>query len=194
MRTLLILSILWLLAAPANIQAQSVKNERESAIRQEQMPSQALALLKPLLMEARNVHFYRETDGQQVSYECKLVWQREQYSIEFHQAGTLMDIEKLIPFRTIPAPVRKQMEAYLAEEYGRYKIERVQQQYPPEAVSGDLLEFLSQNNPAQKVYYEIELDGRSSSGIGTYEYLFDAIGRFISRRTIVRRALDNLLY
>lgn len=88
-----LIPLLILLCCPATaVVAQGVKNEVEVSIRPHEMPEKSVRLLTSVLRDARRVRFYRETDGEQVSYESKLKWRGDAYSIEFHADGSLMDI------------------------------------------------------------------------------------------------------
>ncbi len=94
--------LLILLPAAGNALAQAVKNEMETSIQPHQMPEKAMLLLQPVLKDALRVRHYQETDGEQITYESKLQWKGDFYSIEFKQDGSLLDIEKLVKFRTLP--------------------------------------------------------------------------------------------
>jgi hypothetical protein len=177
---------------------QGVKNEVETSIAREQMPKKALTLLEPVLAEARRVRFYRETDGEQVSYESKLKWKGDFYSIEFEENGSLLNAEKLVRYGSLPGEVRKAVNDRLEKEFGRYKVRRTQVQYSA-GKSGlsdaEVLESLGRPEPGDvTVRYELEVDAVASSNPGAYELLFDAEGNVLERREIARRSLDNILY
>jgi hypothetical protein len=193
-RLLLLLALL----AAGNAFSQNVKEEVEISIRQHQMPEKAISLLQPLLEEASKVRFYRETDGEQITYEGKLRWKGKFYSIEFSQDGRLQDIEQLVKFRHLPGEIRKQVEAQMDKEFGHYRIRRTQVQYSagtPDQPDADVFrDFAGQQYDSLTVRYEIEADGRNGSQIGGYELLFDPDGKLVKKRPIVRRSLDNILY
>lgn len=177
---------------------QGVKNEVEISIAREGMPPKALALLEPVLAEARKVRFYRETDGDQVSYESKLKWKGDFYSIEFEQNGSLLNAEKLVRYGSLPGEVRKAVNSRLEKDFGRYKVRRTQVQYSG-GTSGlsdaQVLKSLGRPDPGDvTVRYELEVDAVAASNPGAYELLFDAEGNVLERREIVRRSLDNILY
>ena len=192
-----LLTLIGLLALlPAR--GQGVKNEVEISIAREQMPQKALALLEPVLAGARKVRFYRETDGEQASYESKLKWKGDFYSIEFEEDGSLLNAEKLVRYRSLPDGVRKAVNGRLKKEFGRYKVRRTQVQYSG-GTSGlsdtEVLKSLGRPEPGDvTVRYELEVDALASSNPGAYELLFDADGNVLERREIVRRSLDNILY
>ena len=177
---------------------QGVKNEVEISISREQMPEKALKLLEPVLAEARRARFYRETDGEQVSYESKVRWKGHQYSIEFREDGTLMDVEKLVRYGSLPDNVRKALNERLDREFGKYKVRRTQVQYSG-GQSGlsdaEVLQSLGRPEPGNlTVRYELEVDAITPPNLGAHELLFDPDGNLLERREIVRRSLDNILY
>lgn len=178
--------------------SQAAKNEVEESIAKNAMPEKAIQLISDLLEEARKVHFYRETDGEQVSYEAKIQWQRNLYSIEFFENGSLMDIEKLIPYESLSQKAKNNIEKYLDKEYGRFKIRRVQKQFSAEDHDEEdeevIEEFIEQDSEDLTIRYEIEIDVREQAEVGAYEMLFDDEGKFVNKRKILRRSLDNILY
>lgn len=192
------LLLLILLPAAGNALAQAVKNEMETSIQPHQMPEKAMLLLQPVLKDALRVRHYQETDGEQITYESKLQWKGDFYSIEFKQDGSLLDIEKLVKFRTLPGEIRQQVETQMETEFDRHRIRRTQVQFsagksdqPDAEVIG---KFINNDFGELTVRYEIEADGRIGSQIGGYELLFDPDGKLVKRRPIVRRPLDNILY
>ncbi len=179
-------------------QAQDVKNEVETSISREAMPEKALTLLEPVLSEARKVRFYRETNGEQVSYESKLKWKGHQYSIEFKEDGSLLDAEKLVRYGSLPKEVREAVNGRLEKEFGRHRVRRTQVQFSAgrSGVSDqEIIEILGRSEPGPAtVRYELEVDVTAPSHLGAYELLFDPDGNLLERRQIVRRSLDNILY
>jgi hypothetical protein len=180
--------------------AQNVKNEVETSISREQMPQKALTLLEPVLGEARKARFYRETNGEQVSYESKFKWKGHLYSIEFKEDGALMDVEKLVRYGSLPDGVRKVVDDRLGKEFGKYKVRRTQVQYSgakPGVSDAEVLQSLGRPEPGDgdvTVRYELEVDAVTPPNLGAYELLFDADGDVLERREIARRSLDNILY
>jgi hypothetical protein len=177
---------------------QGVKNEVETSIAREEMPQKALTLLEPVLAEARKVRFYHETDGDQATYESKLKWKGDFYSIEFEENGSLLNAEKLVRYGSLPDEVRKAINGRLEKKFGRHKVRRTQVQYSG-GTSGlsdaEVLKSLGRPEPGGvTVRYELEVDAFASANPGAYELLFDADGNVLEQREIARRSLDNILY
>jgi hypothetical protein len=179
-------------------QAQDVKNEVETSIARGEMPEKALSLLEPVLSEARKVRFYRETNGDQVSYESKVKWKGHQYSIEFNEDGSLLDAEKLVRYGSLPKEVREAVNRRLEKEFGRHRVRRTQVQFSagrPGVSDQEIIEMLGRSEPGPAtVRYELEVDVVAPPHLGAYELLFDPDGNLLERRQIVRRSLDNILY
>lgn len=178
--------------------AQDVKDEVETSISREEMPERALSLLEPILSGARKARFYRETNGDLVSYESKVKWQGHQYSIEFTEDGSLLDAEKLVRYGSLPREVREAVHARIEKEFGRHRVRRTQVQFSagrPGVSDQELIGMLGRSEPGPAtVRYELEVDVMAAPHLGAYELLFDPDGNLLEQRKIVRRSLDNILY
>ncbi|GGD52352.1 hypothetical protein GCM10011361_18780 [Muriicola marianensis] len=172
------------------------KYEREFRITKSQFPEQALTWIAEELKDARRVRFYKEIDSARVSYEAKFKKDRLHYSVEFNAQGELEDIELLIEEVDIPREVYQAIENYITGECSRFKIRRLQQQYPmtmernTEAVIRDAF----QNLILPYINYELIVSCRKDTGRVEYEYLFNAEGSFISRRISLPPNYDHILY
>lgn len=181
-------------------QAQSLaeKREVEVSIRRSEMPKYAVALLGEWLAESRRIRYYRETDGEQVSYEIKLKRKDQEYSIEFYEDGSLMDIEQLIELQDLPRDIQESLSRYLSETYDHYRIDRMQKQYSAEDTDEDDDEVLEELEEGDEddltIRYELVVDTRLDNEVGSYELLFDEAGELLQERKVVRRSLDNILY
>lgn len=178
--------------------AQPTKQEVEESIRQQQMPKEALSLLEELLEDARKVRYYRERDGDQLSYESKFIWQGDTYSVEFFPDGALMDIEKLIDFDELPKITQNNIADYLRQHFDKTSIKRLQQQFTPEDTDESdeemMEEFMEQDLDDLTIRYELVVDTKKDGKITAYEMLFDEAGNYLEQRLVVRRASDNILY
>ena len=192
------LFIISLLSGTITVWAQSdKKKEVEISIDQEQMPESATASLSEWLSEAQRIRFYQETDGDQISYEAKLRRKGKSYSVEFYEDGSLMDIEQLISYALLPEEVRHAIGEYLTQTYDRHQVRRVQKQYSTEdkdASDEETLKKVSEEDNDLTVRYELVVEVRRDSEVGSYELLLDDQGNFLQERKIVRRSLDNILY
>ena len=172
------------------------KYEREYRIKKSQFPAKALSFIEEELKEAKKVRFYRETDSTRISYEAKFKLDRLHYSVEFNQQGNLEDIEILIKEIDIPNESLDLIMDYLEENFKKYRILRIQQQYP---VSADepvqqTIKNAFQNLILPSIRYEIMVAGKKDAGYQDYEILFDADGNFMKIRKSLPANYDHILY
>ena len=191
MRTLIVVAALFLFDPSFGQE----KREQEKKIKAHQMPPGTLDLLKKSVPGLKKVRYYRETDGDHLSYEAKFQYNKRLFSVEFSKEGLLEDVEVKISYKNLPLPVRDQIEHYLKQECETFKIIKVQKQY--KHTGPDPLETLivaRDEGESDTIFFELEIDMRKSRGWSSHEILFDRKGRFVSKRRIVTRSLDNLLY
>lgn len=171
------------------------KYEREYRIRKSQFPNNALELIEEKVTDAKRIKFYKETDSAKVSYEAKLKKDRLWYSIEFSEEGVLEDIEILIKTTDIPDATLSKIEAYLNQNFKKYRIKRLQQQYTART---DALETTLRNAFQNLILptnnYELMVVGKKDDGYMDYEILFDADGNFKNQRTSLPPNYDHVLY
>ena len=176
------------------IQAQ-YKVEREFRILKSQFPPNALALIDEHVEGARRLKFYKELDSTRISFEAKFKKDRLWYSVEFDADGTLEDIEILIKPADIPNESYSNIEAYLSENFLRYRIKRLQQQYPHTTDTVEnTFKNAFQNLLLPTLNYEVVIAGKREDGYMDYEILFDADGNFQNIRTSLPPNYDHVLY
>jgi hypothetical protein len=171
------------------------KYEREYRILKSQFPAEAISAIENNISDYKRIKFYKETDSVKISYEAKLKKDKLWYSIEFDKEGGLEDIEILIKANDIPNETYTNIETYLNNNFRKYRVKKIQQQYP------------SNNNPLEEVFknafqnlilpsnhYEIEVVGQKGKGYLDYEILFDAEGNFKQIRTSLPPNYDHILY
>lgn len=171
------------------------KYEREYRIKKSQFPEKALGYIDEQLQDARRIRFYKETDSTKTSYEAKFKKDRLKYSVEFSEDGILEDIELLIRPVDIPDDVFSKMKGYLEKNFAKYRVQKIQQQYPvgvkqPETVVDNAF----QNLILPYIKYEIIVSGKKEEGFAQYEVLFDAHGNFQNLRKSLPPNYDHILY
>lgn len=151
------------------------KMEVETSIRSADFPATSLALLQPLLADATDIRYFRETDGEERTYEVKFVKDGFRWSVEFSREGEYKDTEIERAFETLPSDVRSAFAGMLQDRFTRHNIRKVQEQYrtwPPDLGRPD--------------GYEITVAGTSASELGVFEFNLDADGSV----TLVRRVVE----
>lgn len=171
------------------------KYEREHRILKSQFPALAIANITENVTDFKRIKYYKETDSTKISYEAKLKKDKLWYSIEFNEEGTLEDIEILIKPTDIPNDTYAKILDYLNNTFTKYKIKRLQQQYPSNnEVVEDIFKNAFQNLMLPSNNYEIVVVGKKEKGYLDYEILFDADGNFKKTRTSLPPNYDHVLY
>lgn len=171
------------------------KYEREHRILKSQFPTVAITTIEENVTDYRRIKFYKETDSTKVSYEAKLKKDKLWYSIEFDKKGNLEDIEILIKPDDIPNDTYAKIEEYLNNNFTKYRIKRLQQQYPSNTEPIDhTFKNAFQNLILPSNNYELVVVGRKEKGYLDYEILFDADGNFMDIRTSLPPNYDHVLY
>ena len=173
-----------------------VKYEREYRIRKEQFPETAIKVLRSHLDEVRRLRFYREVDSNRRSFEMKFKKDRLHYSVEFTPEGMLEDVEVLIKPVDIPGESWAKIQAGLSDRFTRYRVRRIQQQYPRTAFDTDdqTLRNAFQNLLLPELNYELVLQARTDQGLMQYEALFDSEGNLMNLRKALPANYDHILY
>ena len=183
-------AIILLSIANPHLFAQDQKSEVETSIRETEMPGPALNILKQFWNDGKKADFYREFDGNSVSYEAKFMYESYSLSIEFNEAGLIQDIEQLIEFDEISENTGNAINSYFNDQYTKFKIPRIQRQYS----GGDELtkSFLDGDFEKLTIRYELEVEAQNKKELGAFEFLFNKNGQFLQKRKIVRHSLDNI--
>lgn len=190
-----ILSLILLLLCSSYISLAQYKYEREYRIRKAQFPESALGFLEERIKGARQIRFYKETDSTKVSFEAKFKKDRLRYSIEFDQDGKLEDVEIRIKEVDIPEDSFEKITAYFQNEFKKYRIRRMQQQYPlQDNNTEETLKIAFQNLLIPWLNYEFIVEGKKEKKFEQYEVLFDAAGNFLKIRKSLPPNYDHVLY
>lgn len=173
-----------------------VKVEREHRIKKNQFPDAAHEFIREKLKDAKKIRFYKETDTTKISYEAKFKKDKLHYSIEFDDSGKLEDVEILIKEVDVPEDAWFNIIKFLKEKFEKYKIRRIQQQYP--ITSNETLET-TLNNAFQNLLipslnYEIMVRGKIRDNHADFEILFGAEGDFVKMRESLPANYDHVLY
>ncbi|TRX48929.1 hypothetical protein FNH22_28240 [Fulvivirga sp. M361] len=187
--------ILLLMCCLAFSLAAQEKRESERRISPDEMPQTAMKAMEAFIPKWRKLRYFQETDGTRTSYEAKFLYRGRRFSVEFSTTGILEDIEITQKYTYMPESVRDSLESYLASKFKSFDIIKCQQQYRHEGASPyNTLDQVLSEKWEGPVFYELEIDVLKEKSWYSEEYLFDQKGRFLSKRRIINRAQDNLLY
>ncbi len=191
MRAILILfsSLLMILSY-----GQESKNEKETKLKRDEMPASILESLEGYLEKSKKVKFFSEIDNEHTSFEVKLSFEGNRYSIEFDQSGKLEDIEVNIQMGTLPSESWKKIQRHLSS-FDKFKIDKIQKQFSSSAKSNEeIIKDALQNGTAEIIRFEIEVNTKQNGKWTAYEMLFQEDGQFLTKRIIIHRSSEFILY
>ncbi|MEX0275376.1 MAG: hypothetical protein AB3N16_13455, partial [Flavobacteriaceae bacterium] len=130
------------------------------------------------------------------SFDTKFKKDRLWYSVEFDEEGTLEDVEILIKQTDVPNDAWAQLNTYLGKRFKKFKIKRIQQQYPLQKGKSveETVKNAFQNLLLPSLRYELIVGVKNEDGYGQYEVLFDANGLFLNIRKSLPPNYDHVLY
>lgn len=169
------------------------KFERESRIRAEDVPPEALRFIETVDMKTRWKWYFEENlEGNSV--EAKAKHKGKRYSVEFDVSGKIQDVEIEIDWQELDELVRKNISDELDSLFTRHKINKIQIQYYAE--SSILIAILNSETPASRarIQYEIVVKGRTTGRPKLYELTFSDKGKLLESAEIIFRNTDNLEY
>lgn len=155
-----------------------VKQEVEIRIGRHEVPAAILAWMDPALRQSSRVRYFRQTDGEERSYEIKFASGPHHWSVEFHTDGTFKEAERLIDASLLPASIT----AHLDSRFTSWRITRAQAQHEP---VGDW-----HRHPPAPIGYEIEVDGAHGREVGRFELTFTSDGGLLAERRLIEIPMD----
>ena len=169
------------------------KYEKESRLKENETPDQALDFIDSLEVGSR-IRWYLEEGLERTSIEAKFKLNNQKHSIEFDTVGNLEDIEIQMKWRELQKPLRDSISFYLGEDCEKFKIRKVQIQY-----SGDRSILLTKIKTGEStdsyiVRYEIVVKCVNTKNVSLFEYLFSNTGKKLAISQIVFKNSSNLEY
>ncbi len=168
------------------------KIEKEEKITLDLIPKSMEKAVVEIGYARKKVRYYRETDGEKVSYEAKLRYRGKKYSIEFNENGILEDVEIDTHKRKISKEALLNIESVLDTMARKYLIEKIQEQYLAKHKTTTQIKENISNNKIDN--YELIVAFKDKRTIYRKEMLFDKKGNLISLRDVKRLEYDFLLF
>lgn len=189
MRTLMI-SVLLLF--PILVWSQ-VKFERESRLKETEIPAPARQFITEADIQTR-VKWYYEENLEGNSVEAKFRQGKSRYSVEFDTLGNIQDVEIEIEPNTLSKQQQQKLNGALDALFTKYRIRKIQRQY--RGSSSELQEVLQKEGvlSSAQIRYEIVIKGRNDDGVKLYEITFDEEGQLLEQRQIIFRNSEHLEY
>ena len=173
------------------------KYEKESRIKKEAFPQNALEFLQQHLPEkVKKVKYYKEQDSLKESYETKLKFKKQKYSIEFDKDGTLEDVEITIKPKEIPSETFEKIKNHFQNTYDAFRIKKIQRQYKntPTIEAKKVLKNAFSKDVNSAFFYEIIAEVKTKKKRFFIEITFTKDGDFQLVRTIIQSSYDHILY
>ncbi len=176
--------------------AAQTKNEKESRVERTQFPEAAQTTINAFPKKAKRARFYRETDGEKLSFESKFKYQKHWYSVEFNEEGVLEDIEIVVKERELLEAALKNIETYFEENSEKFDIIKIQEQYIYNVNSSEVkfLESITTNRKTTTSNYEIIVAVKTKGDWLLKETTFDSNGQFINSRTLQPDSYEYIMY
>lgn len=172
------------------------KNEKEERIKLTELPSSVREIVGALPKKVKRLKFYKETDGRKNSFEIKLKYQKNLYSIEFSKSGELEDIEVLSKLKAIDKDVRIEIKRYFENSFSKYKLIKIQKQYLPtsDTEASVFIEEILSKKIISPSNFEIIAEITTPQKRELREFTFNHIGVFQSFRVVNPSTYDYVLY
>lgn len=169
------------------------KFEKESRLKQNEVPSSALNFIDSLKLKNK-VKWYLEEGLEGKSIEAKFKRNRKKHSVEFDILGNIEDVEIEIKWDELPTPLKNLISTRLQKDCIKHRIDKIQIQY----TGNQMLLFLKllSGKPTEDltVKYEIIVKCRSEKSTELFEYLFTDKGHFILASQIIFKPSYHLEY
>lgn len=168
-----------------------LKIEKEIRIKKEDVPEEAIKFVASMPITS-SIKWFKELGQGKISYEAKSKYRGQQLSIEFNDLGTFEDLEIKIHAKEIDPLSMDKISSHLAQEYGKFKIDKVQKQYlgNPDAIKQ--LDLKDEQEKGLEINYELVVSTKMNDAFALFEYLFDQRGNFIKKSRISSQMTDNL--
>ena len=168
------------------------KQEKEYRIKPEEAPKTAVDFVTSNNFKKR-VKWFAEESNDGKTFEAKVCHNKNLYSIEFSEEGTLLDIEKKVDFDEVTEVAQNNIKNYLKENYLKYKFKKTQIQY--KGIPNELMRVFdakNRNTIKAKIAYELIVSAKNDDGFKRYEMLFDENGNHIKTLPIAPTFSLNL--
>ena len=175
-----------------------IKYEKEERIQKEELPVAVVQLLPLMKANAKRIRYYREFDGQSISYEVKFKKHGAHFSVEFNQEGVLEDVEVLVAKSALPTVVLETVKTH----FQSVKLTRIQKQFvhpqgvnPVHTLRAVFGKYSSvKHDVLTKSAYEIVVSGKTQNGYQQFEVLVAPSGKLLKKSTILTKDYEHVVY
>jgi hypothetical protein len=169
-----------------------VKYEKESRIKRNKVPANALSFIDSCFV-SKNVYWIYETNlNNKHSIEAKTKHLGEKFSIEFDTLGNIQDVELNIEFVQIPEKTRNEISKNIEKEFLKFKFKEIQIQWLGNHKAQFELIKTRKTNENYTQNYEIVIVGNKNNKQAYFELLFNSEGTVLKEVEIIENNNDNL--
>jgi len=169
------------------------KFERESRLKQNQVPYNALNFIDSLKLKNK-IKWYLEEGLESKSIEAKFKRKGEKHSVEFDILGNIEDVEIEIKWDELPSPLKNTISTRLEKDCIKHKIVKTQIQYTGNQMPLFLKLLSGEPTEDLTVKYEIIVKCRFEKSTELFEYLFTDKGHFVLASQIIFKPSYHLEY
>jgi len=172
------------------------KNEKESRIKFNEFPKVAQNYFKNTSTKLKRVKFYKESDGDKISFEAKFKYKKQHYSVEFYSNGVLEDIEILINKKNIPPKVLIAINHYFKTNFDKTRFIKIQKQFINSSQKNDyaFIQHVIENSNEGYNNFEIIAEIKSNQKDLLKEFTFKSNGVFEKSRIVTSASYEHALY
>jgi hypothetical protein len=172
------------------------KTEKETRIKFDEFPTIAQLYFKNLSNEFKRVKFYKESDGDKISYEAKFKYKKQHFSVEFFASGVLEDIEILINKKNIPSKALGAIDRYFDTNFDKTRYIKIQKQFVNnnQKKDFDFIKHVIEHSNDSYNYFEIIAEIKSNGKDLLKEFTFKSSGVFVKSRIVTSASYEHALY
>lgn len=170
------------------------KFEKESRIRQKDVPVKALHFIESSDLKKSNIKWYLEEGLNKKSIEAKFKLNKVRYSIEFDTLGNVEDIEIETVWEDLNSQLKDSISLHLKKDCLKYKIVKVQIQYSGSETALFSKLKANENNQDLTINYELIVKCTLQNKVELFEYLFSESGKPLSVSKIIFKNSSHLEY
>ncbi|MEW4923312.1 hypothetical protein [Algibacter sp. 2305UL17-15] len=172
------------------------KNEKEERIPISEFPEIAQSYFNTISHDVKYLKFYKETDGDKLSFEAKFKIKKLYYSVEFDTLGKLEDIEIVIKKKYIPKNTLKEILKYFDTNFRKSRFLKIQKQYVNYTKKSDkqFIQHIVDNPNDKHTHFEIIAEIKTKQKHELREFIFDKNGIFKTSRIVTSSSYEHALY
>ena len=179
-----------------NVIYSQVKNELEAQVTLKEFPSTAQKVIAQLPDRCKRLKFFKETDGNKLSYEAKFKFKKKFYSLEFSKEGQIEDVEITMKPKLMTPEIKNNIKKYFDQTYIKVNWVKLQKQFVYESSIGikGFLNSVFNTPPVLKPNFELVAEVKNKKTKILVEFLFGPSGRLIKQSIISPSSYDYVLY